>query len=79
VRIPPGIRCHKIKLTRFRMDVWVIDMRGEYNGGVGVLVVILFGKMNLEFKDGIVVNATAEEDNTVEEAERVEGGNNINS
>jgi len=40
------------------------------------LVVILLGKMNLEFKDGIVVKATAEEDNTVKEAERVEGWNN---
>jgi len=77
VGVPSWIRRDKIELTGFRMDVGVVDMRGEYDGWVGILVVILIWKADLEFENGVVVKATAEEDNTVKEAERVNGRNDV--
>lgn len=75
--VPSGIRRHKIELSGFGMDVGVIDVGGEYDGRVGVLVVVLFWKVDLEFENGVVVEAAAKEYNTVKEAEGIESGNYV--
>jgi hypothetical protein len=77
--IPLGIGGFQVHLARVRMNVGVVHVRRERDLGVQIAVVVLRIALESEFEDAVGKGTTANEDDSMEEADVVERGDEVNS
>ena len=75
--IPSGVGRFHVQSTRHGIDMRIVNIGGESNFGMGIDIVVLFGKSDLEFENSIRKGSSSDENDSVKVAQIVEGGYQI--
>lgn len=79
MRIPVWICSLDVKLTAFRIDVWIVYIFSKVNPGPGVDFIVFGWEVDREFENCIRVKPSTEENDSVEGSKRVKRREDVDS